>query len=387
MIGKYRSTFGIGDVFAAARATASSQQRLRDHLTAICGCRHVILFQSARCALRALLGTLGGGGKAVVPAYNCIAVPEAVEGAGWQPVFADVASGDINMTPATLEERLPADARVVLLTHQFGLPSDIDPIVALCRRRGMLVVEDAAPAIGARYRGRPVGQFGDAAVISLHLTKVVGVGRLGALLTNDDTIARNVSALQVAATHFVGNLVDFTGACAWWAATRPSVYGALRSARSLLQKDELYETVVPNGTFPADLFTGCSNYVAGLACRQMDALDANLSTRRDLARIYADELRDVNGIAMLGVPDGAEPAWMQFPIFVENKEACYRFLLNQGVDLNWTFRYSCGVSYNVRHTPNADRAARTVLGLPTYPGLPEQEVRRICDLLRRYAEK
>ncbi len=327
---------------------------------------------------------MGGNGKMVLPAYNCIAVPDAVRWAGWQPVFADIAPGQVNMTHDTLAESLPSDARAVMLTHQFGLPPAIEPIVDICRGRGLFVVEDAAPAMGARYRGRLVGQFGDAAVISFHLTKVAGVGRAGALLTNDDDIAGKVRALQAASAGTGGSLVDLAEASAWWVATRPSVYGALRMARGLVKQEALYEKVARNERPPSNDFRPCSNDVARLAIRQMSSLDSNLSARRALACLYADELRGVAGVAMPGVPEGAEPAWMQFPIFVKNKAACYRFLLKNGVDLSWTFRYSCAASYAVTKAPNAERAARTLLGLPTYPGLPTKAARRICELLRRF---
>ena len=158
----------------------------------------------------------------------------------------------------------------------------------------------------------------------------------------------------------------------------------LRKARSLLRKDELYELAMPNEQPPTDIFQSCSGFVARLAGCQMDALKANVAARQALARVYASKLSGLSGVTMPSVPEGAEPAWIQFPIFVKNKAACYDFLLEHGVDLNWTFRYSCGVSYNCPNVPNAERAARTVLGLPTYPGLPEAGARRICDLLRRF---
>ncbi len=389
MIGKYLSTFDIDNVLGSTwrGGDGDSHRQLVKQLAMIHGCRHVILFQSARCALQAFLRTLGTSGKAILPAYNCIAVPEAVQRVGWRPVFADIAFGDINMTHDTLANNLPADARVVILTHQFGIPPAIEPIMDLCRRRGLFVVEDVAPAIGARYRGRPVGQFGDAAVVSFQLTKVVGAGRAGALLTNDEDIAAKVQSLQIASLNSGQELVDMVAAAAWWAVTRPSVYGTLRNAWGLLHHDELYEEVIPSTPSPASSFSSCSKYVAELASRQMASLDSNLSNRRILANVYLKGLYEVKGITIPEVPEGAEPAWMQFPIFVENKEACHRFLLKHGVDLSWTFRYSCGVSYNVKNTPNAERAARTLLGLPTYPGLTTKDASRICELLHSFSRR
>ena len=95
--------------------------------------------------------------------------------------------------------------------------------------------------------------------------------------------------------------------------------------------------------------------MARLAGWQLKSLAANVACRQALGRVYTDELAGVHGLQLSKVTEGAEPAWIQFPIFVARKEACYQYLLRQGVDLNWTFRYSCGVTYQVRNAPNSGR--------------------------------
>lgn len=387
MIGKYRPSFSLGLAIGAAVSRQDGVQLLKDRLSVLFGVRHVFLFRLARYGLQAVLRALGGVGAAVLPAYNCISVPEAVRGAGWRPVLTDVAAGDVNVTPEMLERNLPADARVVILTHQFGIPPALDPLLEICRARGIFVLEDAAPAVGARYRGRLAGTFGHAAVISFDLTKVINAGRGGALLTNDEEIARRIAAWQTTRLSVAQGVADSGRAVAWWVAMRPPVYAVLRQIQRLAQRDALYELVPPENKPPMADCTPCSEYVARLTGRQMEGLARIVAARQTLACLYASDLAGVAGIGIPPVPDGAEPVWMQFPIFVEKKEACYEYLLRRGVDLNWTFRYSCGASYNAPDTPNAERAARTVLGLPTYPGLSVREARRICELLRSFVRQ
>jgi dTDP-4-amino-4,6-dideoxygalactose transaminase len=217
------------------------------------------------------------------------------------------------------------------------------------------------------------------------MTKVMNAGAGGALLTNDGRIAREVARRQPQPPGFAASARDFINALAWWSATRPGCYGALRTLRGLFRRDSIYSVVAPNPCLRQGGSQPCSSYVARLVGRQLQSLEANVAARQAVARVYAEELADVACVTFAPVVDGAEPAWIQFPIFVEDKEACYRYLLSRGVDLNWTFRYSCGVSYGVHHAPNSERAARTVLGLPTFPGLPFIEARRICQLLRDFA--
>jgi len=362
-------------------------ERLRKQLACRYGARHVFLFRDARSSLRALLCALGGNGTAVLPAYTCIAVPQAVESAGWRLAFADIAAGDVNMTHEALLAALPEDARVVVLTYQFGIPPATEPILDLCRRRGLFIVEDAAAAVGARYRGRLTGTFGDAAIISFHFSKVVNAGRGGALLINDDKVAEKVMCLQNEDSASAEGLADFTKAFAWWGATRPLCYSGIRTVRSLVLVDPLYEVVKPRTFLRPEGFHCCSGYVAALASRQLDLLEANVSRRMALARVYSEALAGIEGIELPKVTEGAEPAWIQFPIFVERKAACYQYLLRHGVDVNWTFRYSCAASYGFKGFPNAERAARTLLGLPTYPDLGVARAMRICKLVRLFAEK
>jgi perosamine synthetase len=383
MIGKYLPALTLEDIIRELLPCADTLQQFRNRLSALCGYRFAFLFRSARNALCAFLRSLGVSGSVLVPAYNCIAVPEAVTWAGWKPVFADIGAGTVNMTAESLVRALSDDISVVLLTHQFGIPAEIDSILRICRERGLFVIEDAAAALGAKYKGRMVGCFGHATLLSFHMTKVVNAGRGGALLTNDEELARRIAAIQDDSFGLGASIADFAQVIGFWGATRPWIYAPLRHVRRWIKEDTSYEVVIPRGE-PAHVFSRCSSYVAGLAARQVGSLNSNVAARHELACIYADELAGLEKIRIPAVPVGAEPAWIQYPIFVERKKDCYEYLLNRGVDLNWTFRYSCGASYGVSTVPNAEQAARTILGLPTYPGLAPTEARRVCSLLRQF---
>ena len=133
MIAKYGNGSGFSGIMAAACSARQGLSSLRQSLLSVLAVRHAFLFPSGRSALECFLRALGGGGAVAVPAYTCIAVPEAVTRAGWNPVLVDIASGSVNMTRETLAASLTPDTRVVLLTHQFGIPSDIEPILERCR--------------------------------------------------------------------------------------------------------------------------------------------------------------------------------------------------------------------------------------------------------------
>lgn len=387
MIGKYRPTYTLQDLWRAAIGAARGRARLQDRLQAIYGVRHAILFRSAREGLQAVFRALHSSGSAVVPAYNCIAVPEAVEAAGWRPVLADVAPGDVNMDCSALAACADGSTSAVVLTHQFGIPPDVEEQIDLCRRRNWFVVEDAAAAIGARFQGRWVGTFGDVAALSFHLTKIVSAGRAGAILTNDDVLAKRIQSLWRGRLACGVGLRDFLGAVAWWCATRPVNYAVIRRLWGVLRQEPLYQVVRPRKPARQPGFRSCSGFAARLAELQLRRLDANVATRKHLAQVYSEALTGTKGVETCPIAPGADPCWMQFPVFVEQKDACYRFMLRRGVDLSWTFRYSCGVSYGSAGIEQAERAARRLLGLPTYPALPLHDAQRIATLLREFAER
>ena len=103
---------------------------------------------------------IGPGDDVVCPSYTWIATPNAVRMAGARPVFADVDPATMNVTAETLERALTPKTRALLLVHQFGLPCDLDAAAELARGHGLTVIEDAACALGSRYRGAPIGAHG-----------------------------------------------------------------------------------------------------------------------------------------------------------------------------------------------------------------------------------
>ena len=146
-------------------------------------------------ALRAL--GIGPGDEVIVPTYSFIATAEAVSTVGATPVIVDVDPETALITAEIVEAALTPRTRCVIPVHLFGRPVEMVPLLALCRARGIAVVEDACQAHGALYKGRPVGSFGDAGCFSIYPTKNLGGwGDGGALVTNDPDLDRKVRLLR-----------------------------------------------------------------------------------------------------------------------------------------------------------------------------------------------
>ncbi len=146
-------------------------------------------------ALKAL--RIGPGDEVVLPTYTFFATAGAVVNAGARPVFAEMEDDSFNLDPARLEECLTPRTRAVIAVHLFGQSARLDPILSLCRARGIAVIEDAAQAIGATYGETPVGGLGALGCFSFYPTKNLGgAGDGGLVTTQDDELADRVRLLR-----------------------------------------------------------------------------------------------------------------------------------------------------------------------------------------------
>ncbi len=386
-IPRYDPTYRLADIFAALHLclTGNPAGRLAECLRRLLVTKHVFLFSGARVALYVLLRACRRPGRVLVPAFNCLAVPEAVRYAGYTPVFVDVGHLSVNMTAETVRKAISSHPAVIVITHQFGIPCEVVNILDLGRQHQALVVEDAAAALGARFQGRPAGSFGEATIISFHVTKVIAGGRGGALLTNNDELAHNIdSFLEKAAVPSERCWGSVLRAAAWRIATNSRLYPAIQFGYSTLRGEQMFEVVPPRLEMPPGFLATCSDFSAALILRQLDRLPGNLARRRRLGQLYTERLTGHPCLTLPAIPEGCVPSWIQFPIIVADKQGLYKHMQRHRVDLSWTFRYSCADSFGLNGFPNARRAAETVLGLPTYPSLSDEQAEHICCAIGSY---
>lgn len=158
---------------------------------------HAIAVSSCTTGLHLILAALGigPGDEVIVPAFTWVATANVVLHTGARPVFADVDPLTFNIDPADAARRVTARTRALIAVHLFGLCADMDRLRA-CMPRPVNLIEDAACAIGAMYRGRPAGTLGVAAAFSLHPRKIITTGEGGLITTADDDLAATMRMLR-----------------------------------------------------------------------------------------------------------------------------------------------------------------------------------------------
>jgi len=156
------------------------------------GVRYAIAFFNGTAALHAILLSLGikSGDEVIVPSFTFFSTVSTVVHVGATPVFADIDSQTFNISPQDIERKLTSKTKAIIPVHYGGLPADMDAILTIANRRNLVLIEDAAEAIGSQYEGKKVGSFGKAGMFSFTPTKNITTGEGGIATTNDSALAR-----------------------------------------------------------------------------------------------------------------------------------------------------------------------------------------------------
>jgi len=172
--------------------------RFEQTFARICNAPHSVACSSGTAAIHLALEALdiGPGDEVIIPSFTLIVSANMVCLAGATPVLVDVRPDTWCIDPVLIEAKVTPRTKAVMVVHMYGHPCDLDPILAIAKRRNLAVIEDAAQAHGAEYRGRPVGAIGDVGCFSFYANKIITTGEGGMLVTRDKAIADRAVLLR-----------------------------------------------------------------------------------------------------------------------------------------------------------------------------------------------
>lgn len=368
-----RPWLGTAEAEAAAAAVASGWvaqgPRVAEFEAAFAerlGAGHAVAVSSCTTALHLALivAGIGPGDEVVVPSLSFIATANAVRYVGARPVFADVDQATQNLTPATVEPCLTGRTRAVILVDQAGVPADLDGMRALCEPRSIAVIEDAACAIGAVYRGRPVGAGATLAAFSFHPRKLLTTGEGGMLITPDGDIAARLRRLR---EHGMN-----ASAAQRHASQQPVIESYLEVGFNYRMTD----------------------IQAAIGLVQLGKLDRLIARRRGLASRYHDLLSDIPGLQTIRDPDhGAtnyQAFWVLLPSdFPVTRNDLLRLLADAGISARRGIMAThLEPAYADQHCPPlpvTERMTADSVILPLFHEMTEDEQDLIVSVLRAAA--
>lgn len=207
MIPVYEPVIGQEEMMAVLDALRSNEisgsfgyylERFEKEFAAYCGCRYGIATTSGTTALQLAVAAAGIGpnDEVLVSAFTNIASVLAIVHCGATPVVVDSEPETWNMNVNLLEETITPRTKAIIPVHIYGHPVDMDPVVAVARKHGLIVIEDAAEAHGAEYKGRKVGGIGDMGCFSFYANKIITTGEGGMIVTNNDMFAEKARLLR-----------------------------------------------------------------------------------------------------------------------------------------------------------------------------------------------
>lgn len=334
---------------AAAFVQGAEVEAFESEFAEYCGTRHCIALSSGTAALH--LGLLAVGvqpqDEVITSPNTFLATAEAITYCGARPVFVDIDPATANLDPNLLERAVTARTRAIIPIHLYGRPADIGAIRSIADRLNLRILEDAAQAVGARYRGRRVGGLGHAAAFSFYPTKNLGAyGEGGALTTDDESVARFA-----------------------------------RAARSHGETSR-YQHEFVGFNYRMQGFQGA---VLRIKLRHLDAWTAK---RREIANEYRRLLEGAHLEIPIDDPRD-EAVYHQFPIYVNNR--CHVSSQFAAAGIETTVHYPkpihlqpaySSLGYPASSFPHAERACERALSLPLFPGLTAEQISYVAKVVR-----
>jgi perosamine synthetase len=302
---------------------------------------------------------VGPGDEVIVPSLSFIATANAVWQCGATPIFADIDPATCNLDPVATERAITSRTKAIMPVHQVGLPADMDAFEALAAEHGLTIVEDAACAIGAEHRGRPIGSLGNLTCFSLHPRKVITCGEGGMITTQDPIVAERLRRLRQHAMD--------------------------KSALDRHAADRVIVEHYPERGWNSRM----TDLQAAVGLKQLEVLETILAERRRLAERYDELLAPIGALEGPRDPAYARRTWQSYAVRVLpdagiTAATLMDDLLADGVatrrgimaiHLEQSYQNTAGP------LPHTEAAAEEFVLLPLFPGLTDEQQDYVVERL------
>jgi dTDP-4-amino-4,6-dideoxygalactose transaminase len=316
-----------------------------------CGVKHCIGFNNGTSALHVAMRllNLGPGDEVITTPFTFVASSWAISYVGARPVFVDIDDASFNLDPELVEKAITPRTRALLPVHLYGNPADLGPLKKICGKHNLALVEDAAQAHGAKYRGEPVGSFGQMSSFSFYPGKNLGAcGEGGALVTDNDAFA-----------------------------------GRARALRDHGSTQRYYHDEIGYNY----RMEGIQGAVLGVKLRHLESW---IRERRRVARRYG-ELLAGTPLQLPYQTKDAESAWHLYVVRHARRDELKRHLEANHVGCGMHYplplhlqKAFAHLGYKPGDFPVAEKAGRECLSLPIYPELTEEQIQRVTAVIQDF---
>jgi dTDP-4-amino-4,6-dideoxygalactose transaminase len=326
------------------------------------GKKHAVAFNSGTSALHAMLLAYGvqSGDEVIVPSFTFIATANSVLFVGAKPVFADVETETCGLDPEDVQKKISSRTKAIMPIHYGGLPCHIKELTEIAEDHKLLLIEDAAEALGAKVDGKPAGSFGDAAMLSFCGNKVITTGEGGMIVTDEHDVYEK---LKLVRSHGRAETENY------FTSTRKMDYVKLGYNWRM------------------------SNIIAAVGISQMRKLDKAISMRRKNAAYLSQRLSNIDGLKVPNPPPGYFHVYQMYTIEVNGernrRDDIKNHLADKGimtkvyffpVHLTQFYRESFG--FQTGELPATEELSERVLTLPMYASMTVDEMNYVISSIR-----
>jgi len=319
------------------------------------GARYAVACTSCTTALHLALevSEIKPGDEVIVPSYTFIATPNSVLHIGAKPIFADIDIETYNIDPKDIEKKITKKTKAIIPVHQVGLPADMEKIIEIAKRHNLIVIEDAACAIGSEYKGQRIGGISDLSCFSFHPRKLITTGEGGMVTTNNKDYDKQ---LRLLISHGA-SISDFSR----------------HSSKKIIFEE--YSLIGYNFRM--------TNMQGALGVLQMGKLDEILKKRRYLAERYNEAFNQIDCIIPPFIPDYAKPNYQSYMISLtddcrRSRNEIMQKMQERGIATRRGIM-ACHLEpcyqklYGKISLPKTEKALETTIILPLYPQMTEEE--------------
>lgn len=330
-------------------------KRLERELEDYLGTAKLVLFVNGHMALEMAIQALELTGEVITTPFTFASTTHAIVRNNLTPVFCDINPRDYTIDVDKIESLITDKTSAIIPVHVYGNVCDVDGIDAIARRYGLKVIYDGAHTFGERYRGKSVGEFGDASIFSFHATKVFNSIEGGAVVFRQDWMKHRLNCLKN--------------------------YGIV---------DQEHVVWVGGNA-------KMNEFQAAMGLCNLKHLDEEIEKRRKVAERYHDCLKGICGLKLPSYKEGLTPNYAYFPVIFDgypaNRDQVYDGLAQNNIYPRKYFYpltndFQCFEGrFSSKDTPVAAYMADRVLTLPCYADLALEDVERICDIIISMQER
>ncbi len=323
---------------------------------------------AAHLALEAI--GLQKGDEVIVPSMTFTATAEIVCYFGAKPVIVDVQKDSLNMDPKEIEKAITKNTKAIIPVHYGGNPCDMDEIIDLAKFHNLKIIEDAAHALPAWYKGKLIGRIGDVTCFSFYVTKTLATGEGGMICTNNEDVAERCSVMRL---HGIDK-------DAW------KRYGT--------EGSWFYEVIAPGFKY------NFTDIQAALGLAQLKKIDLMLNERKRIFEKYNDLLSRNELIKLYRYKNDRKPSYHLYPIFLEieklkiNRSQFIDELKNHGIGASVHFiplyrhpYYKTTYNLEVKDYPVSEFQYPRIVTLPIWPGMTDSQIHRVAETVNFLTEK